>query len=104
MKYKPFFFYFIKFILGFLGYISLGLFVFCILFIIKLTLLSDSFNLDDLYKFDQICKNVDPSISNKKCADIISVLWLLVSLLIFFILTFLMLYPFYLMKKKNNSS
>ncbi len=100
MKYKPFFFYFIKFILGFFGFASLILLVFCILFIIKLTLLSDSFNLNDLYKFEQICKDADPSNSNKKCTDIISVLWLLVSSLIFFILTFLMLYPFYMMKKK----
>lgn len=54
---------------------------------------------ENLFNYNLICEKADKS--NEKCRNIMTIYWLLVSGIIFLLISFTTLFPFFVMKKKK---
>ena len=93
-------FFIIKFFLGLFGFIFLATSVVSITIIIKTIYFSENNILEQLFTNNQICEdqNIDKNI--KYCIEVVTTYWMFMLTIISSILSFINLFPFFIMKKK----
>ncbi len=93
-------FFIIKFLLGLFGFIFFTISLFSITIIIKTTYQSETNIIEQLFANNQICDFQSSEKNTKFCTDVITTYWMILIAIISSILSFINLFPFFIMKKK----
>ncbi len=93
-------FFILKIILGFIGVIMLGLFIFSFSNLIKLIYFSDENLISYFFDVAEICEDNNNKLKNNLCINLATAHWMIFFSIISSILSFICLFPFFIMKKK----
>ena len=92
----------IKLILGLIGFLSLGVFIACIVLSVKFLYYTDPSITSYIYNYPEFCDDKNLSVLQEKiCVNLISIYWLVAFTLFSSVLCLVTLYPFFVMKKKS---
>ena len=93
---------FFKFFLGALSLISSSLCILGFYHLIKYFFFIEPSIEGEIFNYEKICgKNGTSSLTNKKCQNLMSIYWLIVTTFICFIFMLITVYPFFKIKKRK---
>ena len=93
---------FLKFFLGILSFVSSFLFILGFYQLIQYLFFIEPSIEGEIFNYEKICgKRETSSLTNKKCQNLMSIYWLLVTTFIFFIFMLITTYPFIKIKKRK---
>ena len=90
----------LKFLLGFFGFLFLIIFFFSTFELLKIIYLSDANITDKLFSYFKTCESNLNNIKEELCTDIVTAYWMIVISIVSSILSFINLFPFFIIKKK----
>ena len=90
----------LKFLLGFFGFLFLIIFFFSTFELLKIIYFSDANITDKLFSDFKTCESNLNNINEELCTDIASAYWMIVISVVSSILSFINLFPFFIIKKK----
>ena len=90
----------LKFLLGFFGFLFLIIFFFSTFELLKIIYFSDANIIDKLFSDFKTCESNLNNINEELCTDIASAYWMIVISVVSSILSFINLFPFFIIKKK----
>ncbi len=93
-------FFILKVILGFIGTIMLGLFIFSFSNLIKLIYFSEENLISYFFDVAEICDENNNKLQDDLCINLATAHWMTLFSIISSILSFICLFPFFIMKKK----
>ena len=92
---------FLKFFLGGLSFISSSLCILGLFQLVRYFFFIEPSIEGEIFNYEKICGNTETSsLTNKKCQNLMSIYWLIVTTFIFFIFMLITTYPFLKIKKK----
>jgi len=93
---------FLKFLLGILSFLSFFLCILGFYQLIQYFFFIEPLIEGEIFNYEKICgKNETSNLTNKKCQNLMSIYWLLVTTFICFIFTLITAYPFFKIKKRK---
>ena len=90
----------LKFLIGFFGFLFLIIFFFSTFELFKIIYFSDANIVDKLFSDFETCESNLNNNNEELCTDIITVYWMIVISITSSILSFINLFPFFIIKKK----
>ena len=97
-------FFIVKFFLGFTGLFFFIIFIVSLYNLIQTIYFSEEKIIEHLFNSNPKCEKSNVQIETKLCQDIATSYWMLMIGIISSILSFIVLFPFFIIKKKKNIS
>lgn len=93
----------IKFFLGSIGLIFFIIFLFSLYSLLETLYFSNEDISENLFKSNSECESFNSKLEDQLCLEIATSYWMMVILIASSVLSFITLFPFFIMKKKDKS-